>query len=304
MINLLKNSLLAWELKKLAKKNKGMPLSLMDDVVFKAMLSANNEDSREALRSLLSACTRRNVAAVQVLNSELLPAYFGAKMSRVDVHVRFNDGEIADLEMQIGIPDDDLKKRSEFYAGSLVAGQMPRGKKYRDIKRVYQVFFLNRVLFPQSGKFPRRYFYQEEAEHDRLSETSEIIFYEFPKLEQRFKDFQEGKLGMENLTDDEKWCIFIRYRHEEHAGTQIEQICHEEVGIMRAEKAVTRLSRDDRMYARRVAEMKNQYDRLVYEESVRKDEKQGIARKMKDMGMSVEQIIQATGLSQEDIEKL
>ena len=68
-------SLLARELKKLARENQGKPLSILDDVVFKAMLSSNNEDSREALRSLLSVCTRREVSAVRILNNELLPVY-------------------------------------------------------------------------------------------------------------------------------------------------------------------------------------------------------------------------------------
>jgi predicted transposase/invertase (TIGR01784 family) len=166
------------ELKRLARENffQGKPLSILDDVVFKAMLGSNSEDSNEALRSLLSACTRREVSAVQLLNNDLVPAHLGAKTARLDVHATFNDGETADLEIQAGKSADDLKKRAEFYTSMLMAGQHKRGKLYRDVKRVYQIFFLNCVLFPQSDKFPRRYFYQEEEEHDRLSEATEILF--------------------------------------------------------------------------------------------------------------------------------
>ena len=46
---------------------------------------------------------------------------------------------------------------AEFYTSALLAGQQIKGKPYRDIKRVYQIFFLNCVLFPQSNKLPRRY---------------------------------------------------------------------------------------------------------------------------------------------------
>jgi predicted transposase/invertase (TIGR01784 family) len=177
------------ELKRLAKENaaEGKPLCIMDDIVFKAMLGSNSEDSNEALRSLLSACTRREVRTVQVLNNDLIPAHFDAKTARLDVHVTFNDGEAADLEMQTDKYNDDLKKRAEYYASLLLSGQLTRGKQYRGIKRVYQIFFVNCIVFPKSSKLPRRYFYQEEEEHDRLSEVSEIIFYELPKLEARQK---------------------------------------------------------------------------------------------------------------------
>ena len=253
----------ARDLKRLAKENaeQDKPLSVMNDVVFKAMLSSNSDDSREALRSLLSACTRRKVSSVRVLNSELVPVHLDAKTARLDVHATFNDGETADLEMQAGISNDDLKKRAEYYSAMLLAGQAPKGKFYRDVKRVYQIFFLNCTLFPKSSRLPRRYYFQEETEHDRLSETTEIIFYELPKLEDRMNEFLAGRAGVENLTAEEKWCLYMRYRHEESAGVLIGQLCRKEEGIMRAEQAVTRVSRDMERYARKIAAIKNRMDR-------------------------------------------
>jgi len=126
----------------------------MDDVVFKIMLASDTEDSREALRSLLSACTKREVTNVKVLNSELLPVHLEGKMPRLDVKVTFNDGEIADLEIQIDKSSDDLKKRSIQYAAMLHAGNLKKGALYKEVKRVYQIFFVNRILFPDSNKFP------------------------------------------------------------------------------------------------------------------------------------------------------
>jgi len=302
------------ELKRLAWENfsQGKPLSILDDIVFKAMLGSNSEDSNEALRCLLSACTRREVSVVQVLNNDLVPAHFDVKTARLDVHVTFNDGETADLEMQAGKSVDDLKKRAEFYTSMLLAGQHTRGKPYRSIKQVYQIFFLNCVLFPQSDKLPRRYFYQEEEEHDRLSEVTEIIFYELPKLEARLKDFLEGKAGVENLRKEEKWCMFMRYRHEQRAGELIEELCRKEAGIMRAEKAVTRISRDYIRYAKKMAGIKNSMDRaerLLYareeaEEKGRQEEKLEIARKMKRAGRPLSEIEEFTGLPTETIEQI
>jgi len=204
----------------------------MDDLVFKATFASDNEDSREALRCLLSACTRREITGVRVVNNELLPAYLGAKTMRVDVNVTFNDGEVADLEMQIGKSGDDLKARAAVSAAMLLAGQSKRGNLYKDVKRVYQIFFLNCVLFPESDKLPRRYHYMEEKEHDKLTEAVEIIFYEMPKLEQQVRNYLAGKPATEDLSEDQKWCIYMKYRHEKLAEPLIKELCRKEEGIM------------------------------------------------------------------------
>ena len=245
------------------KAVQGEPLSILDDRVFKSMLASDTEDSREALRCLLSACIRREVSTVQVLNSEILPVHLEAKSSRFDVRVTFNDGEAADLEMQLGRSDDDLKDRSSQYLSMLQAGQIRRGKRYKETKRAYQIFFLNFVLFPDSDKLPRRYGYREETEHDLLTDKTEIIFYELPKLERYVRDYFEGKAGTENLSDDEKWCIYIKYRHEREAKSLINELCSKEAGIMKAEKQVTKLNWGYLRYMRNLSAEKDKID-LTY----------------------------------------
>jgi predicted transposase/invertase (TIGR01784 family) len=162
--------------------------------------------------------------------------------------------------MQTSKSDDDLKRRAEYCTGLLISSQEAKGIHYRDIKRVYQIFFLDCELFPDSGKFPRRYFHQEEDEHDRLSDLSEIMFYELPKLEQWFKDFQEGKVGTEPLTSEQKWCLYMKYRHIKQAKLLIETLCRREEGIMKAEKAVYKISRDSKRAARRMSEIIGRMD--------------------------------------------
>ena len=114
--------------------------------------------------------------------------------------------------------------------------------------------------------------------------------------------------------------MYMRYRHEERAGVLIKQLCHKEEGIMSAEQAVKRVSRDMRRYARRVAEMKNQLDRAMdwdhareegiaigraegRAESLQEVEKNKaveIARNLKAAGVSGEIIIKTTGLKPGD----
>ena len=47
----------------------------------------------------------------------------------------------------------------------------------------------------------------EEEEHDKLTDVTEVIFYEMPKLEQQVKDLLEGKAEITNLPKDTMWYI-------------------------------------------------------------------------------------------------
>jgi len=62
------------------------------DIVFKTIFSGKDEDSREALRLLLSGCIHRQVRDFRLLNTEMLPTFLLGKVFRLDVHVTFNDG--------------------------------------------------------------------------------------------------------------------------------------------------------------------------------------------------------------------
>ena len=317
-----KRSRFSRELKRMAKENaaQGKPLCILDDLVFKAMLTQDTEDSREAIRCLLSACTHRQITDVRIVNNELLPVHLDAKTARLDVNVTFNDGEVADLEMQIGKSDDDLGMRSALYSAMLLSAQSKKGNLYKTIKRVYQIFFLNCVLYPQSSKLPRRYHLLEDSEHDKLTDIIEIIYYEMPKLEQRVRDILGGKIRTKTLSDEEKWCIYMKYRHEADKKSLITELCHEETGIMRTEKALSKVDRDFAKYMREMNIVKNRMDRAsekyyARQEGLTEGKAEGrveglaeasleIAQKMKAMGDSTEKIHEITGLTIETIQTL
>ena len=218
--------------------------------------------------------------------------------------------------MQLGKSGDDLTARSALYAAMLLSAQSRKGHQYKEIKRVYQIFFLNCILFPDSKKIPHRYQYLEETEHTRLTDAVEIIFYELPKLEQRVQEVLKEETDLKTLLEDEKWCIFMKYHHEERAAELIEKLCREEAGIMNAERAVRKASRDYERFARKMAIIKNSMDRAseIYDakmegQAIGKAEGKTetnleIARKMKAMGDSAEKIHAVTGLEMEIINNL
>jgi predicted transposase/invertase (TIGR01784 family) len=126
--------------------------------------------------------------------------------------------------------------------------------------------------------------------------------------------------------------MFMKYRHEDWAAKLMEKLYSEEAGIMRAERAVEGISRDYLKYAREMAITKNKMYRAQqrFEDRAeglaegraeglaeghaegrseglaegRTNEKLEIARNLKKMGLSAQQIVEGTGLSPEIVQKL
>ena len=299
------------ETKRLASENaaRAKPLNPTLDFVFKTLFSGKDEDSREALRLLLSSCIHRQVLDLQLQNTEMLPGFLMGKVFCLDIHVTFNDGEQADIEMQVNRSDDDLKARSLIYASRLLESQLERGERFRQAKRVYVIFFLDFVLFPQSDKVPRRYVFMEETEHDRLNELIEVIYYEMPKTADAVREYFEGKETLKTLPTEQKWCIYFKYRVEEGMEPLIDELRREEEGIMRADRALKKIERDREKRARAIfwdnqRLVRNSDMRAAKEEGLAegsKTSREEIARNMKARGYKTEEIQAITGLDMDTI---
>jgi len=109
----------------------------------------------------------------------------------------------------------------------------------------------------------------------------------------------------------------MKYRHEEQVSVLIKQLCQKEEGIMWAERAVKNgISRDHARAIKRMIRIKYEmdYNQMIddlKDEARAKGLAEGqsekaleIARKMKEMGDSIEKICAVTGLSFETIETM
>jgi predicted transposase/invertase (TIGR01784 family) len=310
------------DLSALARKlaSQGKPLSLLQDIVFKDVFSSDSPHSRAALSSLLTACTRRPVSNPRVINSELLPPILLGKTVRMDLHVIFNDGERADLEMQGRTVHDDQRARGSYYGARLLAAQGKRGRLYGGLKRVYQIFFLDGVIKRGSGKLGRWYVMMEEEEHEALGGLEELVYYELPKAGEKVREWKEGRLGIGTLSGEEKWCIYMKYRGEEGMEGMVEELARSDEGIMGAERVLEGINwKEEEEFARALSRELGEMDYwsalgTAMRDGLAKGEKKGLAksrreklenaRKMKADGFTIEQIEKYSGLNREEIEGL
>ena len=113
-------------------------IPLKDDVSFKMFLSSPTAESNACLRSMLSAMIGREVTRARVTNSEIVPEFVKGKMPRMDVNCTFNDGQKADIELQLSTAGDDQKLRALYYASKLYAGSLREGMLYKNAPNVYR----------------------------------------------------------------------------------------------------------------------------------------------------------------------
>ena len=180
-----------------------MPLPLKDDATFKMFLSDPAPESNACLRSMLSAMTGREVTTAKVKSPELVPELPKGKIPRLDVNCEFNDGQKADIELQLTKADDDQKLRALFYACKLYAGSLKSGKKYRTVPSVYQIFLIDFDLFGEDEKLGGRQFYHRAMM--RLDDGS--VFAD--RMQILFFDLKVPGKVSEDLKNAANWCKFI-----------------------------------------------------------------------------------------------
>jgi flagellar biosynthesis/type III secretory pathway protein FliH len=153
----------------------------------------------------------------------------------------------------------------------------------------------------------------EEDEHDKLSENLELLFFELPKLAKQVKEYLTGERALAALPIELKWCIYLKYKVDTNAAGLINELCEQEEGIMRADRALKKISRDEEQWARALFREKASMDyrsgmnaarRVGREEGLAQGEAKGreeaeekarlekleAARKLKARGFSDEEI--------------
>ena len=298
------------------------PIDIRYDNVFKAVFTRDNPASRRALSKLISAFIDREVSVKRVNANEPPIDNLRDRQIRFDISCKAKTGEIMNVELTM-FPDKFESARLEFYIAKLFTGQDIRGvgKNYSDLKEAYQITILAKEKFFPDGIFLHSFEYFDPVHNMPLRSKSRIITVELSKVE----DIAEK--STEEMNAQEFWGVYFRYLTDKSKRRKINEILEQEEGIAMASRELIRISKDERERARLLSELKYELDlqsrrvterrekKAAREEGLREGREEGlregrqeglregctrerevIARKMKDMGMSAEQIMEITGI--------
>ena len=287
-----------------------------DDRIFKLLLTA--PEAEPALTDLISALIGRRVTHVAVRNNELPAQDTQEKAERMDLNCQTDDGTQADVEMQARRMEEDrerdavtrhlnLKGRCVYYLCDLHSSQSSKGvMRYDRLAQTYQVTFCSYTVFPEKTSYLNSFSLRHDQDNSLLCDAVHIVFVELSKLRTILRK------PVEDMTDLEKWALFLRYADQARYREKLNSVIASKEALQMAGEMLMSISQDERERARLRSRRMYETDYLsniaTAEDRGRRegahDKSMEIAIRMLQLGFSVENIMECTGLSRKEIEAL
>ena len=206
----------------------------------------------------------------------------------MDLRVAIGKSSILDVEMQNRKPHYDMNFRLGYYLSKLIGKSQVKGKKYES-KECVVIAVLNFTMY-DDDKYLRTFMFKDEW--DITIPYFKIIALELTKISYCDKN----KL--------KKWMEFLNSKEPQNLIGDDTLDYTMDKAFEKAIKRAIELNADDKL-----AQLLDSYEKLEREnasfyEAGKIEERFEIARKLKCMGISVEQIVLGTGLTAQEVEKL
>ena len=274
-----------------------------NDFLFKRILGA--EENRAVLRDFINAvfedADEPMVTDVEVLNPAIDREALSDKASMLDIKARTADGVLVDVEIQM-VNHRDMEKRTLYYWAKLFGQQLERGEDYRELHRTVTINVLDFSYIP-GQVCHTTYAVREATTGHRLTDLLEIHFVELPK---RQAPPRRARLA--------QWLLFLTTRQVE----ELEVLRVADPIFKRAVETLEYLSQDpvarEAFLAREKGRQTYQADmegsreagreegRQEGREEGRQEARKIMAANLLAMGLSVDQVAEATGLSPAEVE--
>ena len=271
-------------------------LNLKNDIVFKAFFSKKGNE--KYLKEFLESLLKIHIEEIEVRSEvSLLKLDEKEKGGRLDIEAKLNTG-IINIEMQVNNLKN-IEKRTAYYASKIMAREVGIREKYENIKPVIMVNILDYELFGFKEYVSKTEIVLKEHKDYEVIKDLQWYFIELPKFRMSNPDM-EDKLN--------QWLALI---DNEDRG-MIKMAEEKNKTIKEAKREVEYLTGDEEI--KRLAELREKWamDRRseisdAREEGIeegKKEEKLAIAKSMLNKGKSEEDILDFTGISKEELEKL
>ena len=274
----------------------------LNDYLFLKVMGEKGDE--EQLLSFLNAvlCQQPNrLVSVEILENKILsPQILGDKSSVLDVLAELEDRTKVNIEVQIRNLGN-TEKRSLYYWSREYTRNLSSGQDYKELPKVIEINIVD-FNFLNTANFHTVFRLREDTEHDLiLTDALEIHFVNMVKF-RRLKDT--------DITNNplHRW---LTYLDKYSPAVIIREVTKMDGAIRKAkEKQSIVLSEymARREYEMRLMALSDQTSMVNYarREGMTKGHakaKREDAKKMKELGCSVQLIAEVTGLSEKEIEK-
>ena len=273
------------------------------DYIFKNLFGINGKE--ENLKGLLQAILKIKIESLQIENPEIPPQYKEDKKGILDVRAKLSDGTTVFIEMQVN-NEHNIGERITFYLCRVYSNTIKSGGLYNKIEKTIAIVLINFSYFNRKEYHQIAHLKFEECrDKDEIVDDIEDIESKVVtvKLELHIIDLKKFNKINHPKGELADWLNLIIGNEEE-----IEMCAKRNKVIKRVNEENKKLSVDKDMQEQYWYEEKTLYARnteiSVAEEEGKKQKQLEIAKKMKDRNKTMEEIIELTELSKEEIEKL
>ena len=275
------------------------------DPIFKMIFG--DPENKTALIGLLREIIdipEEEYAHIEIIDPNLRVNKSYGKSGILDIKLTTKNGQRINVEIQIR-KASDLKQRILFYASKMVAEQLTGGQKYDKIKKVISIMICtDHNLIEDSKEYHNRYFLYDKNTNSIFTDLLEIDILEFKKVPEKDKSNLATWLRFLNTDDKEELeKMALRNVAFKSAVCKYMELTEDEAIRMIAEDK-------EKAWKDRQAEIKaeikdaKEEGRTEGRAEGRYNQKIDFAKKMLLKNKNIEEIIDFTDLTREEIEKL
>lgn len=276
---------------KVAQENK--KLSMRNDYVFKRIFTKKGNEI--FLKEFLSNLLKIDIKKIEVEHDIALEKELkDEKLGILDVKAILNDNMEIDIELQIE-NEHNIIERSTFYGTRLLSSQLESGHNYLEIKPAIVISILNFNVFEYEEYINSTVTVLDKHREIEVNKYLKYYYIELPK-------FRKSKVDIEDKVSE--WLYFIDSIDEKRIG----EVMEKNENIKKANEELEYLSGE--AAERRKAELREKYKKDITsarENGIRIGEEKVKTEMIKSMlkkKMDIQTIIEITGVSKEEIEKI
>ena len=278
-----------------------------NDYVFHRLFGYKGNE--EIASSLIGAIINQEIETIKIDETPITEQNIkDDKVGVLDIKARLNNNILCDVEMQVA-KKDNIDRRIMFYWSKLYCSEISSGEDYGILHKTIAILIADFELdnLKTIPKFHTKWQIREESFRKIvLTDTLEIHIIELPKL---IKQLEENKgIKKDKVT---LWAMFIL--NPENLG---DEVMNENEDIKKAKEELERIKLNEQ--DQRLAELRMKY--ILDQNAIRnsgfregkeaglqegkKAEKLEIAKKLISLKMPIDQIIQITNLTEEEIKQI
>lgn len=271
--------------------------NLKNDIIFKTFFSRKGNEIflKDFLNALLEIEIER-ISIREEVNLEQL--HIDEKGGKLDLQAELNNGIIVDIELQIR-NEKNIKERTTGYGAKTMSSNIKRGERYEDIKQVIMVNILDYELFEYEEYVSNTVTVLEKHRECEVISLIKYCFIELPKFRKQHPDMN-NKLNQWLAFLDDTDRGLIKMAEEKNKVLQKARI---EMNYLTGDEEVRRLAElREKWEMDRISEIS--YAKEEGMQEGRKEERIEIAKIMLRKKMKISEIVEITGLTEQEIKKI